>query len=136
MTSNPRVPPDPSVPTNQAPRTTSGVPAEPPPGLATPPPVPGPPPGSAVKFTKTAAAWWSLAVGLLILIVLLVFIAQNTGSITIYFLGLRWSSPLGVAFLLAAVGGALITVLAGSARIVQLRRAAKKNLTARSPEPL
>jgi uncharacterized integral membrane protein len=32
---------------------------------------------------------------------------------------------------LAAVGGGLITVLVGTARIYQLRRAAKKNLAAR-----
>jgi uncharacterized integral membrane protein len=77
-----------------------------------------------------AAAWWALAFGLLILIVLLVFIAQNTHSITIRFLAWQWSSPTGIAFLLAAVGGALVTVAAGSARMVQLRRAAKKNLRA------
>jgi uncharacterized integral membrane protein len=90
--------------------------------------VPAPPHDSAVKFTRTAAAWWSLAVGLLILIILLVFIAQNTDSITIRFLGWQWSSPLGVSFLLSAVGGALITVAAGTARMIQLRRAAKRNL--------
>ncbi len=120
MTSDPQVPPE------QPPRPIPAVPAEPASGVATPPP----PADSAVKFTRMAAAWWALAVGLLILIILLVFIAQNTGSITIHFLGLQWSSPLGIAFLLAAVGGALITVLAGTARMVQLRRAAKKNLKA------
>ena len=121
MTSDPHMPPE------QPARSTPAVPVEPPPGMATPPPVPAPPPDSAVKFTRMAAAWWALAVGLLILIVLLVFIAQNTDSITIHFLGLHWSSPKGIAFLLAAVGGALITVLAGTARMFQLRRAAKKN---------
>ena len=105
-------------------------PAQPPPSDPTPPAEPAPgaaPPESALKFTRVAAAWWALAVGLLILIILLVFIAQNTGPITIHFLGWQWSSPLGIAFLLAAVGGALITVLAGSARMLQLRRAAKKS---------
>jgi uncharacterized integral membrane protein len=96
------------------------------------PPAAYPPPqDSAVKFTKTAAAWWALAVGLLVLIILLVFIAQNTGSISIHFLGWHWSAPIGVAFLLAAVSGALITVAAGTARMFQLRRAAKRNLGAR-----
>jgi uncharacterized integral membrane protein len=69
-------------------------------------------------------------VGALILIMLLVFIAQNTNSIAIHFLGLQWSSPIAVIFLLAAVGGVLITLLAGTARMFQLRRAAKKNLQA------
>lgn len=121
---------DPHMPPKQPARSTPAVPAEPPPGTVTPPPVPAPQPESAVKLTRMAAAWWALAVGLLILIVLLVFVAQNTDSITIQFLAWHWSSPKGIAFLLAAVGGALVTVLAGTARMVQLRRAAKKNLKA------
>ncbi|AQT82102.1 hypothetical protein B1R94_26915 [Mycolicibacterium litorale] len=83
-----------------------------------------------VKFTRAAALWSSLIFGLLILTVLLVFIAQNTESATFAFLGWGWTLPLGVAILLAAVCGGLITVLVGAARIFQLRRAAKKNLKA------
>jgi uncharacterized integral membrane protein len=83
---------------------------------------------SAVKFTRTASVWTSLTAGFLILIVLLIFITQNTASARFAFLGWRWSLPLGVAILLAAVCGGLITVLAGTARIYQLRRAAKRNL--------
>jgi uncharacterized integral membrane protein len=60
-----------------------------------------------------------------------VFIMQNTNSITINFFGWNWNLPLGVAILLSAVGGGLLTVAVGTARIVQLRRAAKKNLKAR-----
>lgn len=82
-------------------------------------------------FTRAAAVWTALIVGFLILIVLLIFIAQNTASAQLAFLGWRWSLPLGVAILLAAVGGGLVTVIAGTARIYQLRRAAKKNLEAR-----
>jgi uncharacterized integral membrane protein len=83
-----------------------------------------------VKFTRAAALWSSLIVGFLILTVLLIFIAQNTESTSFAFLGWRWSLPAGVAILMAAVSGGLVTVLAGAARIFQLRRAAKKNLKA------
>jgi uncharacterized integral membrane protein len=83
---------------------------------------------SAVKFTRTASVWTSLTAGFLILIVLLIFITQNTDSGQFAFLGWHWTLPLGVAVLLAAVCGGLITVLAGTARMYQLRRAAKKNL--------
>jgi uncharacterized integral membrane protein len=89
-----------------------------------------PPPATAVKFTRAGALWSALIVGFLILIVLLIFIAQNTESGTFHFLGWDWSLPLGVAILAAAVLGGLITVLAGAARIVQLRRTAKKNYKA------
>lgn len=68
---------------------------------------------------------------MLILIVLLIFIAENTTPANLAFLGAHWNLPLGVAILLAAVCGGLITVLAGTARIYQLRRAAKRDLLAR-----
>ena len=89
-----------------------------------------PPPENAVHFTRAAALWSALIVGFLVLIVLLIFIAQNTDSGTFHFLGWNWSLPLGVALLAAAVLGGLVTTLAGVVRIVQLRRAAKKNYKA------
>ena len=89
-----------------------------------------PPPVTAVKYTRTASVWSSLIVGFLILIVLLIFITQNLSDAPVTFLGWHWTLPLGVQLLLAAICGGLVTVLAGSARIFQLRRAAKKNLLA------
>jgi uncharacterized integral membrane protein len=114
---------DSSVSPDQPPETTEAAPDN------------GAPPESAVKFTRAASLWSSLTAGFLILIVLLIFITQNTSSAQFAFLGWRWSLPLGVAILLAAVGGGLITVAAGTARIYQLRRAAKKNLAAGSSHP-
>jgi uncharacterized integral membrane protein len=116
MSSDPYVTPEPPV-----------VPAAPPVAPAAPP---APIPESAVKFTRAGALWSALIVGFLILIVLLIFISQNTESAQFAFLGWHCRLPLGVAILLAAVLGGLIAVLAGTARIVQLRRAAKKNLKA------
>jgi uncharacterized integral membrane protein len=84
---------------------------------------PAPPP---VKFTRAGALWAALILGFLILIVLLIFIAQNTADTPFTFFNLHWNLPLGVAMLLAAIGGGLITVTVGTARIIQLRRAAKK----------
>jgi uncharacterized integral membrane protein len=87
-------------------------------------------PESAVKFTRAAALWSAMIVGFVILILLLVFIMQNTDSTTVNFFAWEWNLPVGVAILLAAVCGGLLTVAAGTARIVQLRRAAKRNLKA------
>ena len=102
------------------------------PSSAAPPPESaiGTPPEPAVKFTRAAALWSALITGFVILIVLLVFIMQNTDSTTINFFGWEWNLPVGVAILLAAVCGGLLTVAVGSARIVQLRRAAKKHFKA------
>ena len=128
---------DPSVSPDRPPRATS-------PGRAVPPPVPAQqvPPAAAtpsippgldeppLKFTRAGALWSALIAGFLVLIVLLVFITQNTESAEFAFLGWHWSLPLGVAILLAAVCGGLLTVAVGTARLFQLRRAAKRNLRA------
>jgi uncharacterized integral membrane protein len=95
---------------------------------ATSSPIDDHPPVEDVKFTRAAALWSSLILGFLILIVLLIFITQNTASTEFAFLSWHWKLPLGVAILLAAVGGGLITALVSAARMFQLRRAAKKNL--------
>jgi uncharacterized integral membrane protein len=79
-----------------------------------------------VKFTRAAALWTALVLGFLILIVLLIFIAQNTANTPFTFFNLHWTLPLGVAILLAAIGGGLLTVAVGTARMLQLRRTAKK----------
>lgn len=120
---------DPYPTSDQPPRKVQPTPAEE--GYMTgAPAVAAPPAVNDVHFTRTAALWSALIGGLLILIVLLIFIAQNTESAAFTFFGWNWSLPLGVAILLAAVLGALIAVLAGAARIFQLRRAAKKNYKA------
>ncbi|TRW88836.1 DUF1049 domain-containing protein [Mycolicibacterium sp. 018/SC-01/001] len=108
------------------------APADPPPTHDVPatPAKGNQPPQSAVHRTRAAALWSALALGFLILIVLLIFIAQNTESAQFEFLGWSWSLPLGVAILAAAVAGGLLTVAVGAVRIFQLRRAAKKNLKA------
>jgi uncharacterized integral membrane protein len=89
----------------------------------------------AIAFTRAGALWSSLIAGFLILILLLVFITQNTTTTAFQFLGWHWTLPLGVAILLSAVVGGLITVAVGTARMLQLRRAAKKHHTA-APEPV
>jgi len=86
-----------------------------------------PEPGPMVPLTRMAAAWWALIVGVLILIVLLIFIAQNLDSTTVHFLGWDWNAPTGIVFLVAAICGSVITVLTGAARMFQLRKVAKKN---------
>ncbi len=83
-----------------------------------------------MKFTRAAALWSAMIGGFVILILLLVFIMQNTDSTTIHLFAWEWNLPVGVAILLAAVCGGLVTVAAGTTRIIQLHRAAKRNLKA------
>ena len=132
MSSDPSVPPKsdaPPPPRQQAaPSEPRKAPVEPKPAkVESKPPAP---PESAVKFTRAAALWGALIIGFLILIVLLIFIAQNTVSTQVTFLVWHWNLPLGVGILFAAVAGGLLTVAVGAVRIYQLRRAAKRNLKA------
>jgi uncharacterized integral membrane protein len=65
-------------------------------------------------------------VGLLLLILLIVFILQNTTKVEVRFLGMSGTIPLGMALLIAAVGGGVLVAIAGVARITQLRMNARR----------
>lgn len=77
--------------------------------------------------TRTSAAFKALILALIVLILLLVFILENTQRVKVSYFGAHGHLPLGVALLLAAVGGAIITAALGGARIIQLRRQARRN---------
>ena len=74
------------------------------------------------QATNMGRVWVAIAVATLLLILLIIFIAQNSESVTISFLGVSGRISLGLALLIAAVAGAVVTLLVGSARILQLRR--------------
>jgi uncharacterized integral membrane protein len=77
-----------------------------------------------------SALWIGFIVAALLLIALLIFIAQNSKPVTIRYLGFDGHISLAIALLLAAVGGILLVAIPGTARIIQLRRALKKNAAA------
>jgi len=80
----------------------------------------------AIPKTRTARAHNALIAGAIVLILLLVFILENTESVKISYFGAGFHMPLGVALLLAAIGGALLVGIFGAARIVQLRRTVRR----------
>jgi lipopolysaccharide assembly protein A len=83
-----------------------------------------------VEPTRTSGIWVASIAFAVLLLLLLIFILQNNGSVPLRFLGFDGSIPLGVAMLLAAVLGALIVATAGVARVLQLRRVAKRHRAA------
>lgn len=83
-----------------------------------------------VEPTRTSGIWVSSIAFAVLLLLLLIFILQNNRSVPLRFLGFDGSIPLGVAMLLAAVLGALIVAMAGVARVLQLRRVAKRHQAA------
>jgi uncharacterized integral membrane protein len=65
--------------------------------------------------------WFGAAAFAVILVLLLIFILQNSRTVQISYLGAHGHLPLGVALLLAAILGILLVIIPGTARIIQLR---------------
>ena len=91
---------------------------------------------SRLPRTRTGTAWASIVSSVLLLILLVVFIAQNAHPVDVSFLMLHGRFPLAVALLAAVAGGALIAVIGGTLRMVQLRRAVpRRGKAAPAPAP-
>src|SRR5689334_19840419 len=124
----PQVPPQPTAPLEQAaPVQAQAEPVAPQqaaPPTAVPPPLP---PQHRIKRTRTSGIWVAVGFFAVILLLLLIFILQNGTQVSVSYLGMHGHLPLGVALLLAAVSGVLLVVLAGAARIGQLRATARRH---------
>ena len=86
-----------------------------------------PVPSGKVRPTRISGTWVAVIAGLLVLAVLLVFILQNLDSVTVRFFGAEGSLPLAIAMLFSAIGGAALVALIGGARILQLRKHARRS---------
>lgn len=95
---------------------------------ASPPATTDPGTSPVVPATRTGRAWVSLTAGFIVLIVVLVFILQNLKSAKVSFFWVHWNIPVALDLLLAAILGGVVVLTAGSLRILQLRRLAKRRL--------
>jgi lipopolysaccharide assembly protein A len=84
-------------------------------------------PQHVIKRTRTGGVWVASALFALVLALLLIFILENGQRASISYFGAHAHLPLGVALLFAAVLGILMVVIPGTARIVQLRIAARRH---------
>jgi uncharacterized integral membrane protein len=75
-----------------------------------------------LRRSNTSRAWAAVGSLAVLLVLLVVFIAQNSQSVQVSFLGWEGRAPLAVSLLIAAVVGIVLAVVAGSLRILQLRR--------------
>lgn len=82
--------------------------------------------GGAPPGRTAGAVWVGSILAALVLVLLLVFIVQNGEPIRIDFFSWSGTLPTGVALLFAAVAGVLLVAIPGTARILQLRRAARR----------
>ena len=79
-----------------------------------------------LRGSRTSGTWITVIVLSLLLLVLAVFILQNTQKVEVTFFGWNGRAPLAATLLIAAAGGALVVASAGVLRILQLRRRVKR----------
>ncbi len=84
-------------------------------------------PQHKIRRTRISGLWVSVGFFAVVLLLLLIFILQNGTKVDISYMGAHGHLPLGVALLLSAVCGVLLVVLAGAARISQLRTVARRH---------
>jgi uncharacterized integral membrane protein len=133
MTTDPQPTQTPTTPTTPSAETPAGQPA-PDTTPQAPPQPPAPPAGTApapaqhtLKRTRISGLWVAVGCFAVILLLLLIFILQNSQKVDISYMGAHGHLPLGVALLFAAVCGVILVVLAGTARISQLRTTARRH---------
>ena len=120
--------------TQVPPETVPDSPAAP--AQAAPPQTPPQPPPQTpplkIKRTRISGLWVAVGFFAVVLLLLLIFILQNGTTVQVSYMGAHGHLPLGVALLLSAVCGVLLVVLAGAARISQLRTVARRHRRADS----
>lgn len=84
-----------------------------------------------LRSSRTGRAWAAVVSLGIVLVLLIIFIAQNTRSVTVSFLGWEGRTSLAVALLIATAAGLFLAAVAGTLRIWQLRRRIRKDKKAR-----
>jgi uncharacterized integral membrane protein len=86
--------------------------------------------------TRTSRAWWALGAGVFMLLLVVIFMAQNDDKVDVKFLWITAHDvTLAVALFLAAIMGAAVVLLLGAARILQVRRQAKRGIKSAEADP-
>ncbi|HEX3929882.1 MAG TPA: lipopolysaccharide assembly protein LapA domain-containing protein [Nocardioides sp.] len=85
-------------------------------------------PKDPLRRSRVSQAWLSVVGLALLLVLLIVFIAQNTERVSMKFFGWTWHAPLAVVALTGVVVGMVLTVITGTLRIVQVRRRVRREV--------
>ena len=113
---------EPVAPSDAAPDAPAPEPA------TAPRPAPGFDRKGNVRRTRVSGVWIGLIGTALFLVLLIIFIAQNSRQVPLHFFGWSGQFSLALTIVLSAVIGILIVAIPGSVRILQLRRALRKNV--------
>jgi uncharacterized integral membrane protein len=80
-----------------------------------------------LRRSRVSGAWFAVVILALLLLLLIIFIAQNTQDVEVSFLAWDGRAPLAVSLLIASLVGIVLAVVAGSLRILQLRRRVRRD---------
>jgi uncharacterized integral membrane protein len=83
--------------------------------------------GDPLRGSRTSATWVAVSLLVVLMLLLVIFIAQNTQNVQVSFFGWSGEPPLAVALLIAATVGMVIAATAGALRILQLRRRVRRH---------
>lgn len=79
-----------------------------------------------LRGSRTSGIWAAVLALVVLLVLLSVFVLQNTRPVEVTYFGWEGEAPLAAALLIAVAAGLLIAVTAGSLRILQLRRRVRR----------
>ena len=82
--------------------------------------------GDPLRGSRTSTTWLAVTLLIVLMLLLVIFIAQNTQNVQLSFFGWSGEPPLAVALLIAATVGMVIAATAGALRILQLRRRVRR----------
>ncbi len=85
-----------------------------------------PEPVDPLRRSRTSSAWIAVVLLGVVLVILIVFIAQNTQRVEVSFFGWNGHTPLAVALMIAAAGGLMIAAIAATLRMWQIRRRVRR----------
>lgn len=79
-----------------------------------------------LRGSRTSGIWVAVVAMVVVLVLLAIFILQNTQTVEVSYFGWTGRAPLAAALLIAVAAGLVIAVIAGSMRILQLRRRVRR----------
>jgi len=80
-----------------------------------------------LRASRTSGFWIGVVTLGVVLLLLIVFIAQNTRETQVSFFAWDGQVPVAVALLIASAAGLFLATVAGSLRILQLRRRIRRD---------
>jgi uncharacterized integral membrane protein len=117
-------------PHEPGPSTSTDPSASPTDGRSTPPPAGSgttAKPKDPLRGSRTSGVWIVTVLLVVLLVLLAIFVLQNTQKVEISFLGWSGNAPLAAALLIATAAGLVLAAAAGTLRILQLRRRVKRD---------